>query len=567
MKRTRSLARAALFLVPLLLFAGSAHAEVRALLVAASHFASAQVNDIEGPANDVVAMEAIARAQGATDITVLRDDLVSRTAVETALHALGLRTKPGDWVLFYYSGHGAQAPAQVKGTRDGDLDQFVPLPHFDAYHQDPERFIVDKDFYDWLGRYVPRSAQVLMIADTCHSGSMNRSVVPGAAHFVPRLALRGVPDVELIPRREPQYPAVRGSLLDGSVTLTTATPGPASPPALDREDLPNLLYIGAAQDDQLAEEMGLPAADSPSRGVLTYALEQGLSGRGPDGRTALADRDGDGRITIAELAMYLDGQVRSLTAERQQPRASWPAGREATVLFVTPPLSPTPPAPAPLPAIQTADPAAQALLAVPEAPWRVVSDPARADFVWDRAGGRLLRRSGDVVAFDVTGVTAVRGVVEKWRAIEDLRPLINESRAALGVAPQPLGARYAPDSRLQVVLRQTGALGTGPRYATVFDLAADGTVQPLYPQDAGDGDGRLRGDGALPLIDALVVPPFGTDHVVAVVSATPQTQLRAFLATVAGQRAAGRLVAPIHDLLATDRANSSVSIAEIYTGS
>ncbi|MFX9608453.1 hypothetical protein ABTU70_19675, partial [Acinetobacter baumannii] len=65
------MARAALFLVPLLLFAGSAHAEVRALLVAASHFASAQVNEIEGPSNDVVAMEAIARAQGATDITVL----------------------------------------------------------------------------------------------------------------------------------------------------------------------------------------------------------------------------------------------------------------------------------------------------------------------------------------------------------------------------------------------------------------------------------------------------------------------------------------------------------------
>ena len=41
-------------------------------------------------------------------------------------------------------------------------------------------------------------------------------------------------------------------------------------------DQPNLVYVGAAQDDQFALEGPLPQGDSPPRGLLTYALEGAL---------------------------------------------------------------------------------------------------------------------------------------------------------------------------------------------------------------------------------------------------------------------------------------------------
>ena len=66
------------------------------LLVGSWQFRSGLISDLGGPENDLMAMETLMRGQGATDITVLRNDGVSRTTVETALHALGLRSKPGD---------------------------------------------------------------------------------------------------------------------------------------------------------------------------------------------------------------------------------------------------------------------------------------------------------------------------------------------------------------------------------------------------------------------------------------------------------------------------------------
>ena len=63
------------------------------------------------------AVEQLLRRQGASDITVLTEDQVTRTKVETAFHALGLRARPGDWVVLLYAGHGAQAAAAIKGVK------------------------------------------------------------------------------------------------------------------------------------------------------------------------------------------------------------------------------------------------------------------------------------------------------------------------------------------------------------------------------------------------------------------------------------------------------------------
>jgi hypothetical protein len=527
----------------------AAHAETRALLVGVWQFQSGAIPDLKGPENDLGAMEALVRGEGAKDVTVLRNDQVSRTTVETALHALGLRAKPDDWVVFYYSGHGAQADATVKGTADGDLDQFLPLAGFDPDQQDAERFIVDKDFYGWLARYIPRSVQVLMIADACHSGTLNRSIDPRAFHFTPRLAFRGDSNqIELIARPAPRFPSV----LEGGEAAAT-----------DRADLPNLVYMAAAQDDQLALEAALPVQGAPARGLLTYAFEQGLTTRGADGKALLADLDGDGRVSVGEIASYVDSQVRALTAQRQQPRTALTAGAERWTLFAAPPPALEAVTAPKLPGIHAADKAGLGMLQGAAVPWRIARNAADADFLLDTAQRTVLRRSGDVVAEGVATSAALRGVVEKWNAVETLRPLLSEARARLVVAPAKPGARYRKGSIVTLSL-ETGAK-TAPLYATVFDMTSDGTVQLLYPVDAVDGEGKLDGSAPKPVLQSQVTAPFGADHVVALVSERRPDALRALLGTVASQRASARLIEPIRALLADGPGRTGLSVAEIYT--
>ncbi len=542
-------------LVGVLLPGCAAQAETRALLVGVWQFQSGIIPDLKGPENDLGAMEALVRGEGAKDVTVLRNDQVSRTTVETALHALGLRAKPGDWIVFYYSGHGAQAEAAVKGTADGDLDQFLPLAQFDPDKQDTERFIVDKDFYAWLSRYIPRSVQVLMIADACHSGTLNRSIDRRAFHFTPRLAFRGdSTEIELIARPAPRFPSV----LEGGEA--------AAAPARDRADLPNLVYMAAAQDDQLALEASLPVQGAPSRGLLTYSFEQGLTTRGADGKTLAADLDGDGKVTVGEIASYVDSQVRALTSERQQPRTSFTAGADRIALFAElPPLPPPVTAPK-LPGVFAADKAGTALLQGSAVPWRIAASAADADFLWDTAKRTVLHRSGDMVAEGVATSAALRGVIEKWNAVETLRPLLSEAKARLTVGPEQPGARYRKGATVALSLEPTAHTGVAPLFATVFDLASDGTVQLLYPVEAVDGEGKLDGSAPKPVLQNRVVAPFGADHVVAVVSEARPDALRTMLNTVNGQRAAASLVEPIRALLAAGPGRTGLSIAEIYTG-
>lgn len=526
-------------------------AETRALLAGVWTYNSSAIPDLKGPENDLGAVEALLRKSGASDVTVLRNEAVSRTTMETALHALGLRSKAGDWIVLYYSGHGAQAEAAVKGTRDGDLDQFLPLAGFDPDAQDVERFIVDKDFYDWLARYVPAGVRVLMIADTCHSGTMNRSVEPRAFHFTARVVLRGeAAELRLVPRPAPRFESVLATTRD------IAAP-------LDRADLPNLVFIGAAQDGQLALEAALPNEGAPSRGLLTYALEQGLGTTGADGKTLLADLDGNGTVEVSEIAVYVDGQVRTLSAQRQHPRTAYAAGRDADALLAAPPAAPTVPVQPPLPGIHASDPRAAGLLRLADAPWQVAGSAAAADFVWDYPARTLLRRTGDIVAQGVGTTAALRGVIEKWRTVEALRPFLNEEHGRLAIGPQDNGTRYRPGSKVTVAYR--GAPGAGG-YATIFNLAGDGTVQLLYPAAPEDGDGKLDRSGQIALFQNQVVAPFGTDHVVALVTPVPPNELRALLHTLDNQRAPLQAVEPIRRLLGEYRGRATLSLAELYTG-
>jgi hypothetical protein len=533
------------------LAATPASAETRALLIGVSRYQSPVMPDLRGPANDLTAMEGLLRGMGAADVTTLRDAQVTRTSVETALQALGRRAAPGDWILLYYSGHGAQAAARARSADDGAYDQFVPLAGFDPARQDPERFIVDKDFYAWLKVYVPAEARVLMLVDSCHSGSMYRSVDPRSFAFASRLAFRGTDTraIELVARPGPRLPAIQPNAA-------------AAIAAEQRDDLANLVYIGASRDDQLALETELPQEGAPQRGVLTFAFEQGLTSVGANDSTPAADLDGDGTVTIVEMSSYLNSQVRLLSAQRQESTAYFPsAWSELPVLATS--FSPRPPLPPLPPAVRIVGGADGQPNAAANPLWRISSSPADADFIWDRRKGDVVRRSGDVVASQVATPAAFAGVIEKWDAIRALQPLVSELPAIVAVKPNGSDYVYGPGTPVILTLSRTGK-GLGKRYATVFNLASDGTIQLLYPLIT-DGEGLLP-DAGLTVLETQIVAPFGVDHIVAITSPEEMDGLRAALRSASEQRAAGRVISLIRGDLRRARGRASLSIAELYTG-
>lgn len=538
----------------------AAHAETRALLAGVWTFNSPMFPNLKGPENDLTAMETVIRAQGAHDVTVLRNNEVTRTGIETALHALGLRSKPGDWVVFYYTGHGDEAAAAVKGTADGDFDQYIPLAGFDPDRQDPERFIVDKDFYTWMARYIPADVHILMIADTCHSGTLNRSIDPASFGFVARTSLRGgSSQIALVPRPGPHFAPISAEVSAAGARLGAGVGVGAGVGArpIDRPDLANMVYIGGAQDDQVAWEFPLPVNGAPPRGAMTWSLEQGLMTRGPDGKTAAADLDHDGHVTPAELQTYLGGRVRALTAQRQEPRTTFIAAAGDLPLFSeAPPPRPAPPASLPGVFVVASGTAIQG----PDTPWRLVTRREEADFVWDLAKAKVFRRSGDMVAEGVSTPAGLRGVIEKWTTVDGLGALLNESKVRITIGPGANGVRYPSDSKISIDLHYSG--GTAG-YATIFNLASDGTVQRLYPLTDDDGDGQLLPGGKLPTFQNRVIAPYGTDHIVALVLPKPPVALRMMLRGIDGQRLAPRVLKPIGELLA---GGGGLSVGEIYTG-
>jgi hypothetical protein len=68
------------------------------------------------------------------------------------------------------------------------------------------------------------------------------------------------------------------------------------------------------------------------------------------------------------------------------------------------------------------------------------------------------------------------------------------------------------------------------------------------------------------MLESQVIPPFGADHVVALVTPQPPADFRLLLRTVENQRSAARLVAPIKALMAAAGGQASLSIGELYTG-
>ncbi|ASP32593.1 caspase family protein [Labrenzia sp. VG12] len=516
----------------LLSFAGTGFAsagEWRALVIGVDAYQ--HVSPLKGAVNDARDIAETLTAAGVRDLTTLYDEAVTREAVLTNWQALIERSEPDDVLVLSYAGHGAQEPEWVSGSEDDSMDEVFLLAGFDVAAPGNGERLRDDDVAAMLRAAGERS--VLVLADSCHSGTMTRSIDPRIERLGTRLV--GLPAFEDdVLKTAPQHPLL----------------AKAAPEDLDGETMPNVIYVGATVDGQVIPELMI--AGEP-RGALSWAFARGVEGR--------ADLDRDGGISMEELSRFLQETVRVATEGRQSPSLSIGGGTRAAVLpRVDDNLLSREDSKLTLAAsTATALPVLDNLSKVHSGRLDVSSD-GPGDLFWDVEAGDVLTKFGDVVLRgNARNADSFAAVVAKWVFLSDLYALSRdrqpiEGRLIPSVGHIPEGAAF----KVGLTSDQNG-------YMAVFGLEADGTLRLLAPDRRADPQGRDTSIQAFEpyVLNLRAALPFGADHIVMVRSAEPMPQLVGVLAALDGQKLSKDLMVGVLKLIGQSAA--AIGIAGVYT--
>ncbi|QTA92167.1 caspase family protein [Desulfonema magnum] len=150
----------------------------RALLVGINDYRG--IRDLRGCLNDISNMRNILKTCLGfrnNDIRVLVD---ARATKENILHRLRYMVRlaePGDFMMFHFSGHGAQIRDRNGDELQDGMDELICPWDFNW----DGRFVLDDDF-DEIFRKLPEGSLLEVILDCCHSGDGTTSLSRSAEH-------------------------------------------------------------------------------------------------------------------------------------------------------------------------------------------------------------------------------------------------------------------------------------------------------------------------------------------------------------------------------------------------
>jgi hypothetical protein len=332
------------------------------------------------------------------------------------------------------------------------------------------------------------------------------------------------------------------------------------PPVVSTRVGPNdqFTFLAGVSDDKVVPEVTI---NGQQRGALSYAFARALEGQ--------ADADHDGVTTEKELVSFVRAYVLQATQSQQVSQSFPPVSRDIPVFRSTSSASASNnDAPAGPNDQNAIDPAAQTASgdgslklavrngqlndAVPGA--TLVSDEATADLVYDAAAGTVEKRVAGIVAEGVQP-QGLAGIVAKWRAIAFLQAFAGGSIQPFEVVG---GSRtFDRGERLTV-----GLGASSHRFMTLFNLPPDGKVEFLYPSSNAE---RNEDWSSKPFSLPLQVrdPPFGAEHLVAILSDQPLDGLHTALKGMSKPDAAADLPDTLKNALAGQQV--TVAIANVFT--
>ena len=146
----------------------------RALLVGINDYPN-PADRLHGCVNDVFLFSAVLQecAFEADDIRIVLNDRATAVGILERLHWLLDDVAPGDELVFYYSGHGAQLPTYGEGDQIDRMDETLVPWDFDW---SPETCVTDDQIFDFYSQ-LPYDTKLLMMFDCCHSGGVHRDGV------------------------------------------------------------------------------------------------------------------------------------------------------------------------------------------------------------------------------------------------------------------------------------------------------------------------------------------------------------------------------------------------------
>ena len=228
-----------------------------ALIVASSDYADPELRQLQAPAADARALEAVLRDPGIGGFEVRT--LLNRPNQEVtlAVEEFFADRQPDDMLLMHFSCHGIK-------DEDGEL-------YFAMTNSKLRRLASTAVAANFVNQRMnrSRSKRVVLLLDCCYAGAFERGMMARAGGGV---GLEG------------QFAGGRGRAV---ITASDA-----------------MQY--AYEDGGLAVTGQLPVPGQPGPSVFTSALVRGL-------RTGEADRDQDGQVALDELYDYIYDKVRAVT--------------------------------------------------------------------------------------------------------------------------------------------------------------------------------------------------------------------------------------------------------------
>ncbi|WP_284736042.1 caspase family protein [Dongia deserti] len=143
----------------------------KALLIGINNYPN-EPDRLEGCVNDVFTMSSVLQECGVPPeaIRTCLDERATAKGILDRLKWLLDDPKPGDELIFYYSGHGAKIPQYGEDFEpDHQVEVLVPWD----FDWTPEKAISDDQIYG-LYSQLPYECRLIMIFDCCHSGGIHR---------------------------------------------------------------------------------------------------------------------------------------------------------------------------------------------------------------------------------------------------------------------------------------------------------------------------------------------------------------------------------------------------------
>jgi hypothetical protein len=242
--------------------------------------------NLEGPDNDVDALQSALTASG-WSVIARKDSAATSTQLAADIASLALIIKPGQRVLFYWSGHGLQYPNGSTVTDSQYLGMYgVVRPGLGSY--DLTAMVNASRLASLFKPLGDRNANLIFVLDSCYSGGFvfNSTYASGLPDNYSSIAYLGDPNND-----NAQFANALANYF-GSV--------PGSGNGLDS---PRIWVMSAAGKNEVSMD-----SSSVKRGVFSYFFSMGGT---LNGGTYPADYNGDRHVSLMESYRYCLLQIQA----------------------------------------------------------------------------------------------------------------------------------------------------------------------------------------------------------------------------------------------------------------